>query len=96
MVQLSLEFEAHANYVLSVVYPGRNDELVTAGMDKMIRHWKLPETTESGQPLLIREVSAHANSVNSLALTPDRQFLLSASTDTNVCVWSWPDLHCGP
>ncbi|HWQ83405.1 MAG TPA: WD40 repeat domain-containing protein [Anaerolineales bacterium] len=93
MVQLRLEFEAHSNYALPVLFPGRVDELVTAGMDRMIRHWKLPELPEAGSPQLIREVVAHANSVNSLAFTPDRRSLLSASTDASICIWSWPDLQ---
>jgi len=38
MVHQSLEFEAHSNYVISVMYPGTSSELVTAGMDKAIRH----------------------------------------------------------
>lgn len=93
MVQPGLEFEAHSNYVLSVLSPEDHSELITAGMDRLICHWKLPETAGSEPPELLNEITAHSNSVNSLAFTPDRKYLLSASTDATVRIWSWPDLE---
>jgi WD40 repeat protein len=80
------EFDAHQSYVIDLLFSGDSKNLVTAGMDNVIKVW----STETWKPL--KEVEAHQNSVNSIALSPGQDLLLSGSSDNTVALWSFPEL----
>ena len=71
-------FQAHDNYVLGLAFSNDSQLMVSVGMDKMANLW----STSDWQ--LIRSFKGHANSVNSLALTPDQMHLVTGSSDNTL------------
>lgn len=62
------------------------DRLVSASDDKTIRLWD----TNSGK--LLKTVSGHESLVNGFAISPDRQWLVSVSSDHSLKLWKLPGL----
>lgn len=77
-------FEAHANYVIGLVFSPDNKILISSGMDNLIKYWSVPNWK------LLNIIAGHQNSVNSISLAPDSKVLASGSTDTFVKLWSFP------
>jgi WD40 repeat protein len=80
------EFDGHQSYVIDLVFNADSSNLITGGMDNVIKIW----STDSWQPL--KQIEAHKNSVNSIALSPDGSLLASGSSDNTVALWDFPEL----
>jgi len=65
--------------------PVRADTLITAGADKKVKLWNLPDGT------LIKSIDAHDSAVNALAVSPDGKTLVTGGDDKRVKLWSLPD-----
>jgi WD40 repeat protein len=91
-------FEAHDSYVLGLLFTADSQTLVSAGMDNIVRLWSVRDWAR------VRTIEGHANSVNSIALTPAEEVLATGSialtpaeevlatgsTDQTVKLWSFP------
>ena len=77
-------FQAHDHYVIGTYFARQLPILITSGMDKLIKLWSVPDWR------LIKTISGHLNSVNSLALSADERILASGSTDASIRWWSFP------
>jgi WD40 repeat protein len=62
--------------------------LISASKDKTIKVWNLPNRT------LINTLKGHEASVNSVAITQDRKFIVSGSSDQTLKVWDLSNGHC--
>jgi WD40 repeat protein len=78
-------YEAHASYVLGLLFTADSSTLVSAGMDNVVKLWTVPDWK------LIRAFEAHDHSVNAIALSPDERVLATASSDRTTILWSFPD-----
>jgi WD40 repeat protein len=78
-------FEAHASYVLDLLFTPDGNTLVTSGMDNIVKLWSVPEWAP------LRTLEGHANSVNSISLSPSGHTLATGSTDQTVRLWSFPE-----
>lgn len=76
---------AHDHYVIGTLFARKHQVLLTSGMDKRIKFWSVPGWQ------LLKTIEGHQNSVNSLSLDPDENFLGSGSTDAAIRIWSFPD-----
>lgn len=65
--------------------PARADMLITAGADKKVKLWNLPDGT------LIKSIDAHDGAVNALAVSPDGKTLATGGDDKMVKLWNLPD-----
>ncbi len=78
-------FEAHASYVLDLTFNNEGTLLVSAGMDNLIKLWRVPGCE------LVRSFEGHEKSVNAVALGPGGQVLASGSSDGTVKLWRFPE-----
>ena len=62
----------------------RADMLITAGADKKVKLWNLPDGT------LIKSIDAHDGAVNALAVSPDGKTLVTGGDDKTVKLWNLP------
>jgi WD40 repeat protein len=74
---------AHTGHVTSVLFSPDGKTLVSAGMDKTVKVWAVPQWK------LLRSFEAHEKSVNALAFSPDGTLLATGSTDTTVRLWAF-------
>lgn len=80
---------AHQSSVFCAVWVGQR--LITGGRDAMLRSWELVQAHDGMLQLHLRqELPAHLFTVNHLALSPDGQWLASASRDKTIKIWN-PD-----
>lgn len=84
-MQEPIVIHAHDHYVIGTLFARKHQVLLTSGMDKRIKLWSVPEWQ------LLKTIEGHQNSVNSLSLDPDENFLASGSTDASIRVWSFPN-----
>ena len=82
-MKLIADFQAHPRHAMSVLFTHAGDELVTCGMDTLIRVWSMPDFKP------VRTFEGHEKSVNGLCLTPDGATLFTGSTDRTVRVWDY-------
>ncbi|WP_338765868.1 hypothetical protein V7968_41470 [Nocardia vulneris] len=79
---MSMQYRPHHQAILKVIATGNNDEVVTVSADGTAVVWDLacekPRQT----------FNAHAGEVNSVALSPDRQFVVTGGEDGVVRIWS--------
>jgi WD40 repeat protein len=75
---------AHGKHAQSVLFSVKHDLLISAGMDAKVHFWSMPGFG------LNRSLEGHANSVNTLSLSPDESLLATGSSDGNVRLWSFP------
>jgi WD40 repeat protein len=78
-------FEAHASYVLNLLFTGDGQTLVSSGMDNVVKLWSALDWNP------LRTLEGHANSVNAISLSPDEKTLATGSTDSTVKLWSFAD-----
>ena len=83
-MQVPHSFQAHASYVLDLIFTADSRTLISSSMDNSIRLWSVPDWELRGTLL------GHENSANSLALAPDETLLASGSTDATVRLRSLP------
>ncbi|GAX44432.1 serine/threonine protein kinase [Tolypothrix sp. NIES-4075] len=62
-----------------------NSILVSGSWDKTIKIWNLTDGT------LIRTLTGHSDSVNSVAISPDGKTLVSGSNDKTIKIWNLTD-----
>jgi WD40 repeat protein len=84
-MDLATTFEAHASYVLRLLFTQDGQTLISSGMDNTVKLWSVPDWS------LVRILEGHTNSVNSIALSPDGCMLVTGSTDRKVNLWSFPE-----
>ena len=77
----SLRIRAHCVAVLAVAAHPREEQVVTAGADGIVRFWD----ARSGQ--LLRTIGAHSGSVNAIAFHPDGKRLITVGADSYVRIW---------
>lgn len=79
-----IEIDAHGKHAQCVRFTHDGKQLISAGMDGMIRFWHRPDFT----PGLV--IAGHTKSVNGLSLDHDEVHLASTSSDGSARVWSLP------
>jgi WD40 repeat protein len=86
--ELIQTFAGHTNTVTSLLFDSEGDMLISGGdsVDSTIRIWSV-DTAKC-----IQVLEGHEASVRAIALTPDRQTLVSSSTDGTIRQW---DLETG-
>ena len=62
-----------------------NSKILVSGYDNTIRLWSLPDGKH------LKKLTGHDSSIESLAITPDGQILVSGSSDNTIRLWSLPD-----
>ena len=82
-MKLVADFQAHPRHAMSALFTRAGDELVTCGMDTLVRVWSMPDFKP------VRTFAGHEKSVNGLCLTPDGATLYTGSTDRTVRVWDY-------
>jgi WD40 repeat protein len=78
-------FDAHGRHAQSVLFPSKQQSLVSSGMDSNIHIWSIPGFER------VSTFDDHENSVNTLSLDPSETRLASGSSDATVRIWSFPD-----
>src|SRR6185437_12725667 len=74
--------QGHLKYVLAATISQDGKTMATGGGDKAIDLWEVA----SGK--LIGRLVGHTSDVEALAFTPNNQFVISASEDRSVRIWS--------
>jgi WD40 repeat protein len=60
----------------------QNDLLFSGGRDALLKVWKLDQT-----PILLETINAHWFTINDLQISPNGNFLISASRDKTIKIW---------
>eukprot|EP00929_Paragymnodinium_shiwhaense_P013365 TRINITY_DN121226_c0_g1_i1.p1 TRINITY_DN121226_c0_g1~~TRINITY_DN121226_c0_g1_i1.p1 ORF type:complete len:701 (-),score=162.98 TRINITY_DN121226_c0_g1_i1:23-2125(-) len=86
----------HTAPVLAMTHRPQDRALFSAGMDRSISVWQMPEPERptaygSGGNAAVASLKGHEDTVWSLAHHAHLRYLLSASADGNICLWSTED-----
>lgn len=79
-------FDAHSSYVLDILFSNNGSQLISCGMDNIIKLWSVGDWKE------INAIEAHEHSANSIALSPEENLLISGSSDFTIALWDFPKL----
>ena len=79
------DIRAHTHSVAALATSPDGTLLASAGADKTIKLWSLPEGT------LLKTLKGHTDEVWGLAVSPDGTLLASASNDGTIRLWSLPE-----
>jgi WD40 repeat protein len=80
--QLKTRFQAHENWVFSIVFDHHGKQVITAGGDDLIKIW---DVISFEKPTIV--LTGHTGDVHSIVLTPDQMRLISAGDDMTPIVW---------
>ena len=69
-------FEAHASYVLGLLFTRDGQTLISAGMDNVVKLWSVPDWKLIG-----------TKSVGGMAFSPDGRWLAVGAADRKIRVW---------
>lgn len=81
----------HTNSVFATHFVEKGPYLVTGGRDASMAIWEYPAkdgtTKQVAIPQLIQSIPAHLFTVNSIAQSPDGQWLATGSRDKSIKIW---------
>lgn len=87
----------HMGAVGAVAFSKKKKNFIVSGSsDRTLKVWSLDDLTEDGNRAINLKakavVAAHDKDINSLAVSPDDNYVCSGSQDRTACVWRLPDL----
>lgn len=86
--ELEFAWLAHELAVFSMIYEESSNSLLSVGRDAKIKRWFM----DGEESHLVQEVAAHIYAIHDVVMSPDQQFLASASMDKTIKIWNLRDL----
>lgn len=80
------KLKGHTDGIPSLFATKDGQWLISAGDDRALKLWKLPEGTQQ------ESLQAHDNLVNAIVATADGKHLISTSSDKSVRMWTIPEI----
>lgn len=74
--------QGHQGSVLTVAFSLQDSLMMTGGFDSMIRVW------DTNSDSCVKVIKEHKGCINSILCNPQTRFFVSASSDSNIILWS--------
>ena len=90
LLVLVATISGHADIIHTLAFAPDSNTLATAGYDRVIHLWDIPETFPADPPTLAKPkltLKDHSDTVYAVAFHPEGKLLASASADRTVKVW---------